>query len=92
MDGMITLTEVILMKTLFKHTVCIVLALTILLCSAPSVFAADDNAAGQKSCTIEKGDTLWKIAVRFRTGLSVLISANPQLTDANMIYPGQVMP
>ena len=79
------------MKTFIRHGVCIVLALTMLLCSAPSAFAANNDAAGQKSCTVEKGDTLWKIAVRYRTGLSELISANPQLTDANLIYPGQVI-
>lgn len=41
------------------------------------------------SHTVKKDDTLWKIASRYQVGVSELISANPQLDDPNLIYPGQ---
>jgi uncharacterized YkwD family protein/spore coat assembly protein SafA len=39
--------------------------------------------------TVVPGDTLWKIAVKYQIGLSEIISANPQIKDPNLIYPGQ---
>lgn len=41
------------------------------------------------SYTVVKGDTLWKIAVKTQTGVQELINANPQLSNPNLIYPGQ---
>ncbi len=38
--------------------------------------------------TVQKGDTLWKISLRYKVGLSEIISANPQFDDPNLIYPG----
>ena len=38
---------------------------------------------------VVSGDTLWKIAVKTETGISELIAANPQLSNINLIYPGQ---
>ena len=38
--------------------------------------------------TVVKGDSLWKIAVRYQVGLSEIISANPQFKNPNLIYPG----
>ena len=38
--------------------------------------------------TVVKGDSLWKIAVRYKVGLSEIISANPQFKNPNLIYPG----
>ena len=35
------------------------------------------------------GDTLWKVAVKNQVGITELISANPQVQNINMIYPGQ---
>lgn len=35
------------------------------------------------------GDTLWKIAVKTTTGIDEIIRANPQVSNINMIYPGQ---
>lgn len=37
------------------------------------------------------GDSLFTIAQKFNTTLSALISANPQIADPNMIYPGQTI-
>jgi len=39
--------------------------------------------------TVVSGDTLWKIAVKTETGISELIAANSQLSNINLIYPGQ---
>ncbi len=39
--------------------------------------------------TVVKGDTLWKIAVRYEIGISELIQANPQFKNPDLIYVGQ---
>ena len=41
--------------------------------------------------TVVRGDSLWKIAVRYEVGLSELKRANPQISNPNLIYPGQVI-
>lgn len=38
--------------------------------------------------TVVRGDSLWKIAVKYQVGLSEIISANPQFQNPNLIYPG----
>ena len=38
---------------------------------------------------VRSGDTMWKIASRNQVGVSELISANPQIKNASLIYPGQ---
>lgn len=45
------------------------------------------EAAGSTYMVV-RGDTLWKIAVRFEVGLSELIQANPQIENVDVIYPG----
>lgn len=39
--------------------------------------------------TVQPGDSLWKIAVKYEIGVSEIIGANPQISNPNMIYPGQ---
>lgn len=41
--------------------------------------------------TVVKGDTLWKIAVRYQVGLSEIKSANWQIPNYDLIYPGQLI-
>lgn len=41
--------------------------------------------------TVVKGDSMWKIAVQYEVGLSEIKSANPQIANPNLIYPGQVL-
>ena len=43
----------------------------------------------QSTYTVESGDTLWKIAVKYQVGLSEIISANTQIRNPALIYPGQ---
>lgn len=38
---------------------------------------------------VESGDTMWKISVRYQVGLTEIITANPQVKNPAMIYPGQ---
>ena len=38
--------------------------------------------------TVCKGDTLWGIAGRYGVELTELITANPQIKNPNLIYPG----
>jgi spore coat assembly protein SafA len=38
---------------------------------------------------VRSGDTLWQIAKTFDIGLSLLISANPQIKDPSVILPGE---
>lgn len=49
------------------------------------------TAAGMITHTVVKGDTLWKLAVRYEIGLSEIIAANPQIKDPHWIYPGDVV-
>ena len=39
--------------------------------------------------TVQKGDSLWKIAVRYQVGITELIQANKQIPNINLIYPNQ---
>ena len=48
-------------------------------------------SASSLSHTVVQGDTMWKLAVRYQVGTSEIISANPQITDPNLIYPGQIL-
>ena len=47
--------------------------------------------AASLSHTVAPGDTMWKLAVRYQVGTSEIIQANPQISDPNLIYPGQVL-
>jgi spore coat assembly protein SafA len=40
---------------------------------------------------VQSGDTLFSIAQKFNTTLNAIIFANPQITDPNMIFPGQTI-
>ena len=41
--------------------------------------------------TVVKGESMWKIAVKYQVGLSERISANPQVSNPALIYPNQVL-
>ncbi|MHA7138961.1 SafA/ExsA family spore coat assembly protein [Rossellomorea arthrocnemi] len=67
--------------------------LSILLLSVTFVIgfgqASQVSAAG--TYTVSYGDTMWKIAVKHQVGVSELISANSNISNPNMIYPGQTL-
>jgi lysozyme len=45
--------------------------------------------AGSQFYTVQRGDTLQKIAARLGTSLEAMVKANPQVTNINLIYVGQ---
>lgn len=47
------------------------------------------EAQGTTQYTVQKGDSMWRIAVKYQIGLSEIISANPQVKNPALIYPGQ---
>ena len=49
------------------------------------------SASAATSHTVVSGDTMWKIAVKYEMGLSEIKGANPQISNPNLIYPGQVL-
>lgn len=49
------------------------------------------SAAAATTYTVQKGDSLWKIAVKYEIGLDELIAANPQIKNPDLIYPDQVI-
>ncbi len=48
-------------------------------------------SAANLTHTVIKGDTMWKLAVKYQIGTSEIIRANPQISNPNLIYPGQVL-
>ncbi len=48
-------------------------------------------SASAASHTVVAGDTMWKIAVKYKVGTSEIITANPQIKNPNLIYPGQIL-
>lgn len=47
--------------------------------------------AASVSHTVASGDTMWKLAVKYEVGTSEIIQANPQISNPNLIYPGQIL-
>jgi uncharacterized YkwD family protein/spore coat assembly protein SafA len=47
------------------------------------------SLAATQTYTVQPNDTMWKIAVKNQVGVSEIISANPQIQNPNLIYPGQ---
>ena len=48
-------------------------------------------SAASLTHTVVPGDTMWKLAVKYQVGTSEIISANPQVSNPDLIYPGQVL-
>jgi LysM repeat protein len=46
---------------------------------------------GSGSYTVQRGDTLFRIAQRFQTTVNILLRANPDITNRNVIPVGQVI-
>ena len=65
------------------------------LCTCMALFlltaAGLPASAANLSHTVIKGDTMWKLAVKYQVGTSEIISANPQIANPDLIYPGQVL-
>ena len=69
------------MKKLLVFMLCII---TII-----SLFAL--VASADETYTVVKGDSMWKIAVKYEVGLSEIKAANPHIKNPDLIYPGQTL-
>ena len=52
---------------------------------------ATPASAASLSHKVVPGDTMWKLAVRYQVGTSEIIQANPQVSNPDLIYPGQIL-
>ena len=59
--------------------------------SALLIIPALVTGASAATHTVAPGDSMWKIATRYQVGLSEIKSANPQIPNYDLIYPGQVI-
>ena len=62
---------------------------TLLLLTLIALIIVNKSSYATTVHTVEKGESLWKIAVRYRVGLSEIKSANPSIKNFDLIYPGQ---
>lgn len=61
------------------------------LCVALYLFSSLSASAAGLSHTVQKEDTMWKLAVKYQVGTSEIIDANPQVSNPDLIYPGQIL-
>jgi len=59
--------------------------------STATILTSVASAATNTTHTVVKGDTMWKIAVKYEVGLSEIKSANSHIPNPDLIYPGQVL-
>lgn len=62
-----------------------------LICIAAFLCMSTHAFAANTVHTVQKGDSMWKIAVKYEVGLSEIKSANPHITNPELIYPGQLI-
>ncbi len=72
----------VLIKTMKKLLLTFMLSVTL-------VFGFYSSASAASVHSVQTGDTMWKIALKYQVGVSEIISANPSVSNPNMIYPGQ---
>jgi uncharacterized YkwD family protein/spore coat assembly protein SafA len=53
------------------------------------IFPSLSYAQNNDTYIVQRGDTLWKIAVKYQIGVKEIINANPQFKNPDMIYPNQ---
>ena len=49
------------------------------------------TASATETYMVVKGDSMWKIAVKYEVGLGEIKNANPHIKNPNLIYPGQTL-
>ncbi len=54
-------------------------------------FGTVASAAAATTHTVKRGDTMWRIAVRYEVGISELKSANTHIKNPDLIYPGDIL-
>lgn len=53
------------------------------------IIPGPSHAANYDTYIVQRNDTLWKIAVKYKIGVDEIINANKQIPNPNMIYPMQ---
>lgn len=76
---------------LYKNFFRMILLAAVLLASLGLAPRALANTTCGNQAQVVRGDTLKKIAARCDTIVDALLRANPQIKNANLIYPGQVV-
>ena len=56
-----------------------------------SSLALPFSAYASQTHTVVKGDTMWKVAVKYEVGTKEIINANTHISNPNLIYPGQIL-
>lgn len=69
-------------KLLFAVTICVTLIVSLGIASPVA-------AQNYHVHLVQPGDTVWKIAQQYQMGIQQLLAINPQINNANLIYPGQ---
>lgn len=54
-----------------------------------TIRSSNSSGGSQTYYTVQSGDTLSKIAIRYNTSVSSIVSLNPSITNRNLIFPGQ---
>jgi spore coat assembly protein SafA len=57
--------------------------------SPTAVTPPEPPSINTKIYVVQRGDTMHKIAIRLGISLATLVKLNPQVTNNNLIYPGQ---
>ncbi|SDJ64935.1 SafA/ExsA family spore coat assembly protein [Sediminibacillus albus] len=61
----------------------LLLLVLVLLVTVPLAVSA------QSTYTVRSGDSMWKIAEKYKIGVTEIIEANPQVENPDLIYPNQ---
>ncbi|MBO5315711.1 MAG: SafA/ExsA family spore coat assembly protein [Clostridia bacterium] len=70
---------------------CLKKLVTLLISVFALLFVFSIGAFAMGTHTVAKGDSLWKIAVKYQVGLSEIKAANPQIKNYDLIYPGDLI-
>lgn len=57
----------------------------------PTLTLTYNNSAGPISYTVEPGDNIYRLSVRFGVTMSQILAANPAITNINLIIAGDVL-
>lgn len=64
---------------------------TLLISVFALLFVFSIGAFAASTHTVEKGDSLWRIAVKYQVGLSEIKAANTHIKNYDLIYPGDII-
>ncbi|WP_461204525.1 CAP domain-containing protein [Clostridium sp. DL1XJH146] len=76
------------MKTLRKFLSATFLVFIFMICNTMSAIAAPMPSLNYE---VKSGDSLWKICVKYEIGCSEILQINPQISNPDLIYPGQLV-